>query len=104
MTLDKILSKARALESSEEQAKGMEDVTPKEIVRQIRRPQNHPRQYQGCPQQTPSNICRQCGLSWPHSKNLCPAKGKTCNKCGKPNQLCKNVLDTTTDAVCARSQ
>ena len=92
MTLDKILSKARALESSEEQAKGMEDVAPKEVVQQICRPQNHPRQHQGRPRQTPSNICRQCGLSWPHSKNPCPAKGKTCNKCGKPNHFAKMCL------------
>ena len=32
------------------------------------------------------NKCRNCGREYPHS-SACPAKGKTCNKCGKQNHL-----------------
>ena len=97
MTLDKILSKARALEASETQAKGMEDsvlqssVNPSESVKHIRKTQYPRRPTQSRPQPK-SSQCRQCGLSWPHTKNPCPAKGKTCNKCGKPNHFAKMCL------------
>lgn len=98
MTIDKILAKARALESSEKQAKGMEDnaaqptVTPSETVRQVKRGQRPPGQSRNRTQQTSSTKCRQCGLPWPHTKNPCPARGKTCNKCGKPNHFAKMCL------------
>ena len=35
-----------------------------------------------------------CGCSWPHRNGECPAKEKTCTKCGKPNhfaKVCKSV-------------
>ena len=35
---------------------------------------------------------RQCGLAWPHKTGPCPAKGKTCRKCGKPNHFAKVCL------------
>ena len=98
MTLDKILAKARALESSEKQAKGMEDTTaqstanPSESVRHVRRGQHPPRQTQNRSHQKSPTQCCQCGLSWPHTKNPCPARGKTCNKCGKPNHFAKMCL------------
>ncbi|CAB4036105.1 Retrovirus-related Pol poly from transposon [Paramuricea clavata] len=31
-------------------------------------------------------ICRNCGRAYPHT-GACPAKGKTCNNCGKPNHF-----------------
>ncbi|CAB4022955.1 PREDICTED: uncharacterized protein K02A2.6-like [Paramuricea clavata] len=31
-------------------------------------------------------ICRICGRAYPHT-GACPAKGKTCNNCGKPNHF-----------------
>ena len=35
-----------------------------------------------------NNQCYRCGGCFPHGKNQsCPAKGKTCNKCGKGNHL-----------------
>ena len=33
--------------------------------------------------------CHFCGGSYPHSKGLCPAKGKDCRKCGKRNHFAK---------------
>ena len=30
-----------------------------------------------------------CGRSWPHRNGECPAKGKICTKCGKPNHFAK---------------
>ena len=97
VTLDEILAKARALETSETQAKGIEDTTtqsqmPSESVKYVQSGQHHHRQGQGRPRSQSSTQCRQCGLSWPHTKNPCPAKGKTCNKCGKPNHFAKMCL------------
>ena len=96
ITLDKILAKAQALDSSEKQAKGIEDMaahsTTKETVRQVRRSQTSRRQFQNRSQQTLSTKCRQRELSWPHTKNPCPAKGKTCNKCVKHNHFAKICL------------
>ena len=39
--------------------------------------------------QSNSNTCRQCGSIWPHRTKPCPAKGQSCNKCGKPNHFAK---------------
>ena len=33
--------------------------------------------------------CFKCGRSWPHRNGECPAKGKICTKCGKPNHFAK---------------
>ena len=99
MTLDKILSKARSLEASESQAKGMEDspaqspCSLEESVKRIRGDQRSRRPTQSCPAPN-SSQCRQCGLSWPHTKNPCPARGKPCNSCGKPNHFAKMCLTT----------
>ena len=97
MTLDKILSKARALEASESQAIGMEEsqssVASSDSVHKIRRGQNPRRQMQQH-SQPQSSMCRQCGLTWPHTRSPCPAKGKSCNKCGKPNHFAKMCLSS----------
>ena len=79
MTIDKILAKARALENSEKQAKGMEDTaaqstaTPSETIRHVGRSQHSPGQFRNLTLQRTSTQCCQCGLSWPHTKNPCPA-------------------------------
>ena len=33
--------------------------------------------------------CFKCGRSWPHRNDECPAKGKICTKCRKPNHFAK---------------
>ena len=93
MTLDKILAKACALESSEVQATGMEEShssgKPSESVHQIRTKGPTFRRVAQKSAPTQVNVCRQCGFSWPHTKGPCPAKGKSCNKCGKLNHFAK---------------
>ena len=39
-----------------------------------------------------SGVCRQCGFSWPHVSSPCPAIGRICNNCGKPNHFAKMCL------------
>ena len=49
--------------------------------------------------QSSSNTCRQCGSIWPHCTKPCPAKGQSCNKCGKPNhfaKMCRTKVITQT--------
>ena len=36
--------------------------------------------------------CRGCGGGFPHREKPCPAKGKTCHKCNKPNHFAKFCL------------
>ena len=82
LSLDNLLAKARSLEACEVQASGMEKKLPSEQVNKISQTQhtkapidNPENQYH-----SNSNICRQCGLTWPHDANPCPAIGQVCRK------------------------
>lgn len=94
MTLDKILSKARALEASETQATGIEEsqsfVTFSDSVHHIRKGQN-PRQQTQAYSQPESSVCHQCGLTWPHTTCLCPAKVKKLQQMWQTEPLRQNV-------------
>ena len=91
LTLDKLLSKARVLEASENQAEGMEQAgVSTDTLRHLRKKQLKPRE-QSQPHKS-TKVCRQCGFTWPHTTSPCPAKGKTCKKCGKPNHFAKMCL------------
>jgi hypothetical protein len=57
-----------------------------------------------------ANTCRKCGYEFPHRDKLCPATGKTCNECKKPNhfaccclapkfQHVKEVSDNTSSSL-----
>lgn len=88
LTLDNLLAKARSLDVSELQATGMEkNLHPESVNRIQHRQQAKPHVIRS--QQPRSDTCRQCGLIWPHTKSPCPAKGKTCRDCGKPNHFAK---------------
>ena len=93
MTLDKILAEACALESSEVQATGMEEShssgNPGESVHQICTKGPTFCRVAQKSASTQVNVCRLCGFSGPHTKGPCPAKGKSCNKCGKLNHVAK---------------
>ncbi|XP_065060965.1 uncharacterized protein K02A2.6-like [Rhopilema esculentum] len=39
--------------------------------------------------------CHQCGGSYPHKNQTCPAAGKICHKCGKKNHFAKYCLSKT---------
>jgi len=39
-----------------------------------------------------STQCHKCGFTWPHRDSPCPAKGRTCNKCGKLNHFARMCL------------
>ena len=38
---------------------------------------------------TVANMCRNCGVEWPHTSNPCPAKNKECRKCKKLNHFAR---------------
>ena len=102
-TLEALLKLGRALELSAKQAKDVENtgndsvnkINTKEDDRQSRRrnrtddssqsrrkrSQSRNRHY-GDKQRKSSRKCGNCGGYAPH-KNPCPARGKTCNACGK---------------------
>lgn len=84
LTLNTLLSEARALENSEQQAKGIEERLASTTIAD----ETNYVSPAGKSQQ-----CRNCGLSWPHFESPCPAKGQTCRKCKKANhyaQVCRS--------------
>lgn len=103
LTLDQLLSKARSLEASEQQASGMEQSLQQttEAVNNLHlkrksqpsKPRKWTKPQQKPPHASQASQCRQCGRAWPHTQGPCPAKGKMCNKCGKPNHF-SNVCYT----------
>ena len=91
LTLEILLNKARALEASESQAIGMEQTLnhSEKIVEQANfvkgtRSSNPKKPFHAC---RSTGKCRNCGYSWPHTKNPCPARGQQCNACGKDNHF-----------------
>ena len=93
--LKDILSEARALETSEHHAHDIEDTVSNSNVHRLnsykhRNKSDHKPQFIHKPT-TPSTSakCRNCGRAWPHpgGKVNCPAKGKTCNACGKSDHF-----------------
>ncbi len=84
LTLKDLLSKARALENSEQQAKGIEERLASTNIRDDEFEANLVNRPRPSGQQ-----CRNCGLSWPHRDSPCPAKGQTCRKCNKQNHYAR---------------
>ena len=85
------LTKAKRLNRAEVE----DEYEPKHEAKisQIQREQQPERQAQARP--TKSQSCFYCGGSYPH-KSQCPAKGKTCENCGKLNHLasvCRSKAD-----------
>ena len=93
LTLDTLIGKARSMEMSETQASGMEQLSASVNQLHVKRP---PRKFPMKQTHTPSNQCRKCGLTWPHKEVPCPAIGKTCKKCDKPNHFARVCLSKTT--------
>ena len=92
LSLDALLDKARSQEASEEQAKGIEQMqSTSEAVNVLQYKKPPPRDWQS-PRKTTTegqNTCRNSGFLWPHKNGMCPAKGQTCNNCGKMNHFAK---------------
>ncbi len=112
-TLEDVLNEARSMEKAEVQATDIENPESSETTQKIntykernkkakgngykgngyKAPAQGPRpsQYthaQG-KSQGPTQKCKHCGRSWPHSGGMekCPARGKTCHKCGRENHF-----------------
>jgi hypothetical protein len=99
MTLQGILTHARAVLSARRQADGMAQgqrssggADSNQVVKKIfnkakEQPQRQPQEYQSQNQTS----CQYCGTS--HTPGSCRAFGKECRKCGKPNHfqaVCKS--------------
>ena len=98
LTLDNLLSKARSLKASEIQAVGIEKSLPH--IPSSESLLNHIHTEKESRSSANSKECRNCGLKWPHKNGPCPAKGRTCNKCGKPNhfaRVCRLKLNSNGD-------
>ena len=107
-TLKEILELGRSLELADQHAATIED----QSVNVLRKKQSHrnPKMHDtpSVPSttqsrdnqqaaQTRSKVCRNCGGPFPHT-NTCPAKGRTCNYCKKPNHfksMCRKLKRKT---------
>ena len=82
-----LLSKAIALETSENQAEGIEQTLEQALTlhhkttERLRKPSH-------CSSRKQNTPCGNCGFALPHH-GPCPAKGKNCNACGKRNHFAK---------------
>jgi hypothetical protein len=96
MTLQGILTHARAVLSARRQADGMAQgqrssggADSNHVVKKIfNKAKGQPQKYQS---QNSMRSCEYCGKS--HMPKSCPAFGKECRKCGRPNHfqaVCKN--------------
>ena len=96
-TLQGLLDMGRAIETSEKEATAIETSSTQRsdtTTESANVVQYNPRQGK----QTTNNgrKCRHCGYDFPHRGGMdqCPAKGKTCNACGKLNhfaQVCRST-------------
>ena len=78
LTLENLLSKARALEASEAQARDIEVSLAKSESKSV----------QVVTKRT-SQKCYRCGFSWPHKTKPCPATDEICRQCGKTGHFAK---------------
>ena len=88
MTLETLLNFGRTLEISEQQAEGIEQGTSTAVnaIEHKYKPQMN--DQRGNKNANKDTQCRNCGGRYPH-RGDCPAKGKDCNVCGKPNHFAK---------------
>ena len=98
MNLSTLLSTARAMELSDQQASEIEKAETSETVKPIRSPkQSGTDQRNRISERRPATqhqyirrnqTCRNCGGEFPH-KGQCPAKGKSCSFCHKYNHFAR---------------
>jgi hypothetical protein len=84
MTLAQLLDYARSFETSETQARGMEKKLQSETTEYINRTTHQPERNKF---KRVNQRCYRCNGNYPHVGRACPAKGKTCNFCGKENHF-----------------
>ena len=106
LDLATLLKAGRALERSEIQAQEFENVQDK-IVNAVKPqkkkgagPKNkaqHARRSESR-KNDGSTKCKNCGGAYPH-KDICPAKNKKCNSCGKLNHFARVCRTNPPDAV-----
>ena len=92
LTLDELLKFARVIESSSKQAELIEEEKSGDTVNQLRRPGKYSKLHQSKGTASTSNqknTCFSCGGVFPHpgGRRMCPAYGKTCNRCKKTNHF-----------------
>ena len=86
-SLTDIVQLGRMLEEADRQAEEMETSNLRSVSALNPRPGQQQRYKQPAPKQRPRNAtCRNCGGPYPHD-GQCPAFGKLCNFCSKPNHF-----------------
>ncbi|XP_046858634.1 uncharacterized protein K02A2.6-like [Xenia sp. Carnegie-2017] len=81
-TLKDLLLEARRDETSKVQAADIEEHLDSHVLHTLKKPTNKNSQAD-----KPQKICFYCGGNYPHLDKPCPAKNKTCAKCGKLNHF-----------------
>jgi len=80
-------SEEHAVESSEAMQKSVKDEPETSYqTRFVKNRQYSNTRFQKSPRE---RLCYNCGMKWPHPDRDCPAKGKICANCQKPNHFAK---------------
>ena len=82
--MNKLFSKIRVLEASENEAEGMEQANTLAETIQLLQKKHHKYKAQSHSSHSLKSPCvsHQCGFTWPHKGSTCLAKGKTCKNVG----------------------
>ena len=96
-TLQQTLAEMQLLENTSEQAKAMGQHETQEVAKINRRKSKNKNKMSQNEQNKEQDIrCKYCDRTHPRQKELCPAYGKFCSKCGRPNHfstVCMSVKE-----------
>ena len=93
-TLQQTLAEMQVLEDASMQVEAMGHQNNTNVSK-INRKKTDKRQYPAAEQNnTRAKSCRYCGRAHPMKKDICPAYGKFCSKCGKSNHFSTVCLST----------
>ena len=93
-TLQQTLAEIRVLEDTLMQAKAMGQKETNSLSKVSRRKKEKKKVSQYERTKEGIRTCKYCGGTHPLQKELCPAYGKFCSKCGKPNHFSVVCLST----------
>ena len=86
-TLQETLAEMQVLEDTSEQVEAMGRQDSNSVSKGGKRKKEKRRSLNDAKATDTNRTCKYCGKSHPMQKELCPAYGKFCSECGKPNHF-----------------
>ena len=87
MDIKETLAEMQVLEDTSEQVEVMGRQNSSSISKIGKRKKDKSKSLNDARQKESNKTCKYCGKTHPMQKELCPAYGKFCSKCGRPNHF-----------------